>query len=196
MSTPRVIAGIVAFLSGFLARDRYLLEALAALTTFATGVLALMSLDFVGDRVSLAGMGDMPCPEAWVILFTLPGIWSSAKLWWEGERNEGKVSLCVMLLFVLLSATSILLGTDNWVFWTAFALMLGVLKGYALVQEWTYLRWAMSCLGSFFWINLTISLSQNMPRGGILLIAPVAGLAAANLLTVSRLSGVRGRGHV
>ncbi|MFT8245168.1 hypothetical protein [Roseomonas sp. BN140053] len=192
MSTPRIVRNIMAFLHGFLARDRYLTEALAGLVTFATGVLALMSIDAMNTRVSLAGFRDMPCPEAWVILFSLPGVWCSAKLWWEGERYEGIASLVVTLSFVVLAGLSLALDFGNWLFWTCFALQLGSLKGYALIQEWTYLRWSMAVLGTFFWVNFTISLAQNVPWGLILLLAPCAGFAAANLLSVSRLSGVRG----
>jgi hypothetical protein len=189
---PRVARTVVAFFREFLARDRYLTEALAALVTFAVGVLASISLGPVQQAPALAGFRDMPCPEGWVIAFCLPGLYCSAKLWWEGETYEGKVSLAVMLSFVALGVFSMAIDLSNWGFWTLFALQLGVLKGYALIQEWTYLRWGVSVLGAFFWISLTLSIANSAPDYLPILLAPCGGFAAANLLSVSRLSGRRG----
>jgi hypothetical protein len=191
---PRVARTVVNFFREFLARDRYLTEALAALVTFAVGVVASVTIDQMETRVSLAGFRDMPCPEALVALASVPGIISAAKLIWEGERREGLNSLAVMSSFVALSAFSFVADLGSWAFWTLFTLLLGVMKGYALVREWTYLRWSVAVLGAFFWVNFTTSIAMNLPDGlKILAVAP-AGFAVANLLSVSRLSGRRGNG--
>jgi hypothetical protein len=194
MPGVRVVQTVVEFLRGFLARDRYLTEALAALVTFAVGVLASISLGPVQQNPALAGFRDMPCPEGWVMAFCIPGLYSSAKLWRDGEIYEGKVSLGVMLSFVVLGVLSMSIGLSNWAFWTLFALQLGVLKGYALVREWTYLRWSVSVLGAYFWVNLTLSIANSAPDYLPILLAPCGGFAVANLLSVSRLSGRRGNG--
>jgi hypothetical protein len=186
-----VVRNIFAFLSGVLQRDRYLTEVLAALVTFGVGVLASISQDALASRQSLAGLRDMPGPEIYVIAFALPGIWSALRLWWEGERHEGRVSLAVLLSFVALSALSLSLGLDNWAFWALFALLLGVMKGYALIREWSYLRWSVSCLGTLFWTILTLSIVVNTDGALPLAIAPYAGFAAANLLSVWRARGKR-----
>jgi hypothetical protein len=192
MSTPLVVRNVVSFIREFLARDRYLTEALAALVTFGAGVMASLSLEEVQGRVSLAGFRDMPYPELWAVAFTLPGLITSMRIWWravDGERAEGVTSVLVMSSFLVLSLTSVLFDWDNWVFWSVFALQLGILKGYALVQEWPYLRWGVSVLGAFFWINFSISLAQHLPPGLRILLAPCVGFALANLLSVSRLAG-------
>ena len=194
MSTPRVVRNIAAFLAGILSRDRYLMELLAACATFGVGVLASVSQASLNDRPSLSGFRDMPCPEMFVVAFAVPGIWASLRLWWEGERYEGKVSLGVMGSFVALGAVSMALDLDNWAFWTLFALLLGVMKPYSIVREWSYLRWGVACLGAFFWISLTLSVAQSMPGGPPLFAAPYACFAAANLLSVWRARGKRGDG--
>ena len=191
MSAPLVVRNIVDFLSGVLQRDRYLTEVLAALVTVGVGVLASISQDALASRQSLAGFRDMPCPELWAIAFALPGVWSALKLSWEGESREGRISLRVMLSFVLLAVFSIAMDLDNWAFWALLALQLGVLKGYALVLEWSYLRWSVSIMGAFFWITLTLSIAQNTQGALPLAIAPYAGFAAANLLSVWRARGKR-----
>ena len=191
MSTPRVVRNIAAFLSGILSRDRYLMELLAACVTFGVGVLASVSQAALEGRQSLSGFRDMPCPEGWVIAFAAPGIWAAAKLWWEGERHEGQVSLGVMGSFVLLACASVALDLDNWAFWALFALLLGVMKGYALIREWSSLRWGVACLGAFFWISLTFSIVQNSDGPLPLAVAPYAGFAVANLLSVWRARGRR-----
>jgi hypothetical protein len=189
MTAP--LRNIVAFLAGVLQRDRYLTEVLAALVTFGVGILASFSQDALASRQSLAGLRDMPGAEFYVIAFSLPGIWSALHLWWDGEHREGRVSLAVMLSFVALSAFSLWMGLSNWGFWALFALLLGVMKGYALVLEWSYLRWSVSCLGSLFWIILTLSIAVNSDGPWPLAIAPYAGFAAANLLSVWRARGKR-----
>jgi hypothetical protein len=191
MSAPRVVRDILAFLGGILERDRYLVELGAALVTFGIGILASFSQEALTGRQSLAGFRDMPCPELWVIIFTLPGIWSAVKIWWEGERHEGVVSLLVMLSFSMLAVFSLAMDLNNWAFWTLFALQLGVLKGYSLVLEWSYLRWSVSVLGSFFWISLTLSIAANTQGPLPLAMAPYAGFAAANLFSVWRARGKR-----
>jgi hypothetical protein len=192
MPGARAINSIVAFLRGFLARDRYLTEALAAVVTFGVGVLASISLEELQTRPSLSGFRDMPYPELWMMAFAIPGVICAGRLWREGETYEGTVSLAVMLSFPTLGAVSLLIDLSNWGFWTLFALQLGVLKGYAIVREWTYLRWGVAVLGAFFWVNLTLSISDSTPGALPLLLSPCAGFAAANLLSVSRLSGRRG----
>lgn len=192
MSTPVVVRDIIAFLRGVVRRDRYLMEVLASLVTFGVGVVASLSQSALDGRPSLAGFRDMPCPEMWVIAFSLPGIWTAVKLWREGERHEGRRSLVVMLSFVALSAVSLAMDLSNWGFWTLFALLLGIMKGYALVLEWSYLRWSVAVLGAFFWISLTLSIASNSVGALPLAIAPYAGFAAANLLSVWR---ARGRRH-
>ena len=194
MSTPRVVRNIAAFLAGILSRDRYMMELLAACVTFGVGVLASVSQASLNDRPSLSGFRDMPCPEGWAIAFAGPGIWASLRLWWEGERYEGKVSLGVMGSFVALAVVSMALDLDNWGFWTLFALLLGVMKSYSIVREWSYLRWGVACLGAFFWISLTLSVAQSTQGGPPLFAAPYAGFAAANLLSVWRARGKRGDG--
>lgn len=192
MSTSRVVRNIAAFLSGILSRDRYLMELLAACVTFGVGVLASVSQTALEGSPSLSGFRDMPYPEGWVIAFAAPGIWAAAKLWWEGERHEGRVSLGVMGSFVALGIVSMALDLDNWGFWAMFALLLGVMKTYALIREWGYLRWGVACLGAFFWISLTLSIIQNSDGPLPLAVAPYAGFAAANLLSVWRARGRRG----
>lgn len=192
MSTPRVVRSIVAFLTGILHRDRYLTEVLAACVTFGVGVLASVSQAALEGRQSLSGFRDMPCPEGWVIAFAAPGIWAAAKLWWEGERHEGRVSLGVMGSFVALGIVSMALDLDNWGFWAMFALLLGVMKTYALIREWGYLRWGVAVMGAFFWISLTLSIAQNSGEALPLAIAPFSGFAAANLLSVWRAREKRG----
>lgn len=192
MSTPRVVRNIAAFLSGILSRDRYLMELLAACVTFGVGVLASVSQTALEGSLSLSGFRDMPCPEGWVIAFAAPGIWAAAKLWWEGERHEGQVSLGVMGSFVALGIVSMALDLDNWGFWAMFALLLGVMKTYALIREWGYLRWGVAVMGAFFWISLTLSIAQNSGEALPLAIAPYSGFAAANLLSVWRARGKRG----
>lgn len=181
---------ILSFLAGVVRRDRYLVELGAALVTFGVGIIASVTQDSLVTRQSLAGFRDMPCPEIWVIAFAVPGIWAAAQLWRDGERHEGRVSLLVMLSFVALSVFSLLADLDNWPFWTLFALLLGVMKGYSLVLEWSYLRWGVSCLGAFFWISITVSVAVNAPDMPLAL-APYAGFAAANLLSVWRARGRR-----
>jgi hypothetical protein len=185
------IRTIVDFLAGVLQRDRYLTEVLAALVTFGVGILASFSQDALGTRQSLSGLRDMPGAEMWVIAFSTPGIWSALHLWWDGERREGRVSLCVMMSFVALALFSWTMDLNNWAFWTLFALQLGILKGYALVLEWSYLRWSVSCLGTFFWVTLTLSIAANADGALPLAIAPYAGFALANLLSVWRARGKR-----
>ena len=90
-----------------------------------------------------------------------------------------------MLSFVALSVFSMAVDLDNWPFWTLFALLLGLMKSYVLVLEWSYLRWGVSCLGAFFWISITVSIAANAPDLPLAL-APYAGFAAANLLSVRR----------
>ena len=192
MSTQRVVRSIVAFLTGILHRDRYLTEVLAACVTFGVGVLASVSQTALEGRPSLSGFRDMPCPEGWVIAFAAPGIWAAAKLWWEGERHEGQVSLGVMCSFVALGIVSMALDLDNWGFWAMFALLLGVMKTYALIREWGYLRWGVAVMGAFFWISLTLSIAQNSGEALPLAIAPFSGFAAANLLSVWRAREKRG----
>lgn len=192
MSTPRVVRNIAAFLSGILSRDRYLMELLAACVTFGAGVLASVYQASLNDRPSLSGFRDMPCPEMFVVAFAVPGIWASLRLWWEGERYEGQVSLGVMGSFVALAVVSMALDLDNWAFWALFALLLGVMKTYALIREWGYLRWGVAVMGAFFWISLTLSIAQNSGEALPLAIAPYSGFAAANLLSVWRAGGKRG----
>jgi hypothetical protein len=60
---PCVARTVVQFFREFLARDRYLTEALAALVTFAVGGLASISLGPVQQAPALAGFRNMPCPE-------------------------------------------------------------------------------------------------------------------------------------
>lgn len=189
MNRPRFLETIIGFVRGFLARDRYLTEALAALVTFATGVLASLTLEHIDERPSLAGFRDMPCPELYIILAALPGLYWAVKVWRDGEIGEGRVSFAVMSSFVVLSVASLILDLDNWAFWSLFCLLLGLMKGYALVREWTYLRWAVTVLGAFFWLNFTFALAGNLPRGAWLLLATPAGFAVANLLSVFRLNG-------
>jgi hypothetical protein len=186
---PRILETIVLFVRGFLARDRYLTEALAALTTFATGALASLTLDHIDDRPSLAGFRDMPCPELYVVLAAIPGLYWAIRVWRDGEITEGRISFGVMSSFVVLCGVSLALNLENWAFWSLFCLLLGLMKGYALVREWTYLRWSVTVMGAFFWLNFTISLAGNLPRGAWLLLATPAGFAVANLLSVFRLNG-------
>ena len=192
MSTSRVVRNIAAFLSGILSRDRYLMELLAACVTFGVGVLASVYQAALEGSPSMSGFRDMPCPEGWVIAFAVPGIWASLRLWWEGERHEGRVSLGVMGSFVALGIVSMALDLDNWGFWAMFALLLGVMKTYALIREWGYLRWGVAVMGAFFWISLTLSIAQNSGEALPLAIAPYSGFAAANLLSVWRARGKRG----
>jgi hypothetical protein len=189
MSAP--LRTIVDFLAGVLKRDRYLTEVLAALVTFGVGILGSVSQEALSSRQSLSGFRDMPCPELWVIAFAMPGVWSALRLCWDGEAREGRISLRVMLSFVLLAIFSVAMELDNWAFWSLLALQLGVLKGYALVLEWSYLRWSVSCMGSFFWISLTLSIGASTDGPLPLAIAPYAGFAAANLLSVWRARGKR-----
>lgn len=191
MSARRVLRNIVEFLSGVVERDRYLTEAFAALVTFGVGIIGSVSQDSLSQRQSLSGFRDMPCPELWLVGFCLPGIWSACKLWKEGEVREGRVSLNVMLSFVALSAFSYLLDLDNWAFWTLLALQLGILKGYALILEWSYLRWSVACIGCFFWISLTVSIASNTIGAQPLALSPYIGWAAINVLSVWRARGKR-----
>jgi hypothetical protein len=85
MAAPRVVRSIFDFLAGVLQRDRYLTEVLAAAVTFGVGILASFSQEALGSRPSLAGLRDMPGAEFYVIAFSLPGIWSALRLWWDGE---------------------------------------------------------------------------------------------------------------
>jgi hypothetical protein len=191
MTPPRVVRSIYEFLAGVLQRDRYLTEVLAALVTFGVGILGSFSQEALASKQALAGFRDMPGAEFWVMAFAAPGVWSAVRLWWEGERHEGKTSLAIMLSFVALCLFSLAMDLDNWAFWTLFALLLGVMKGYALIVEWSYLRWSVSCLGSFFWIALTLSIVANTDGALPLAIAPYTGFAAANLLSVWRARGKR-----
>lgn len=187
-----MVRNIAAFLSGILSRDRYLMELLAACVTFGAGVLASVYQAALEGRPSMSGLRDMPCPEGWVIAFAVPGIWASLRLWWEGERHEGRVSLGVMGSFVALGIVSMALDLDNWGFWAMFALLLGVMKTYALIREWGYLRWGVAVMGAFFWISLTLSIAQNSGEALPLAIAPYSGFAVANLLSVWRAREKRG----
>lgn len=191
-----VVRNVVNFLREFLARDRYLTEALAALTTFATGVLILRGLGSIDNSVNLVGFRDMPAPELWVALFSVPGLARCWRLWRgardEETRREGRVGMLVMYSFFLLCTVSHVLGFENWLFWACFALWLGIAKGYALVSEQIDLRWGVTCLGAMFWIMLTLSILQNAPGDLPPLLGPAAGWAVANLLSVSRLAGRRG----
>ena len=146
LSAPPVIRNIVLFVRGFLARDRYLTEGLAALVTFGMGVTSSLTLGEMQSRVSLAGFRDMASPEFWIAVFAFPGVWCGAKLIAEGEREEGWTSLAVMSSFYALCVFSVVADLTNWGFWTLFTLLLGVMKGYALVREWTYLRWSVTLL--------------------------------------------------
>ena len=80
MSPPPVVQNIVAFLTGVLQRDRYLVELGAALVTFGAGIIASVTQESLVNRQSLAGLRDMPCPELLVIMFSLPGIWAAISL--------------------------------------------------------------------------------------------------------------------
>jgi xanthine/uracil permease len=191
MTPPRVVRSIYELLAGVLQRDRYLTELGAALVTFGIGVVASLTQDGLATRASYARFRDMPCPEGWVIAFCLPGIWSAVKLWREGERYEGRVSLLVMLSFVVLALFSMLINLENWGFWALFALQLGILKGYALILEWGYLRWSVSILGSYFWISLTLSIGTSIEGPQALSIVTYAGFAGFNLLSVWRARGHR-----
>jgi hypothetical protein len=189
-----LLQGVWSFLAGFVARDRYLTEALAAVVTFGTGVAASLTLDDVQTRISLQGIREMQYPEVLVMAFAAPGMWCSARLIYEGERDEGWTSFGVMSSFWGLGLFSIATNLSNWGFWTIFCLLLGTMKGYALVREWTYLRWSVTVLGCFWWTIFTINLGENLPRGLWVLLVPCVGFAAANLLSVSRLAGDRYRG--
>lgn len=192
MAAVRVVQSILSFLTGVVSRDRYLMEAVAAFTTFLTGVIASFTQQSIVARQALADLRDMPGPEWWVLLFCAPGIWSAVQVIRGGEEPEGKTSLAVMLSFVALCLFSLAIGLSNWGFWALFALLLGTMKGYALICEWTYLRWSVACLGVFYWMSLTLSVWINVPVSDLpLAFATFFGFLAANLLTVWRARGRR-----
>lgn len=191
MTAKKLLHNIVVFLTEVIERDRYLTEVFAALVTFGTGVIALGTRSVLDSRQALSGFRDMPCPEFWMICFALPGVISAIKIYREGEHREGRISFIVMASFVVMAIVSMILNLDNWTFWTILALQLGILKGYALILEWGYLRWSVACLGSFFWIGFVISIIVNTDGPLALSVSPVMGWAAVNLLSVWRARGKR-----
>jgi hypothetical protein len=188
MTTPRPIRALVAFLKDVLLhRDRYMLEVVSSLVTFAAGILASMTQLDLASRQSMNGFRDMPLPELWVCLAALRGTIQAARNFRSSEEG-GLCAIIVMVTFWLLSAASCIAGLDNWVFWTLFAVLLGAMQGYAIARDLRDLRWGVAYLGAFFWIALTATVVVNVGWPWPIAVVTYGGWALANLLSVRRLS--------
>jgi hypothetical protein len=188
MTAPRPIQALVAFLKDVLLhRDRYMLEVVSSLVTFAAGVLASMTQLDLASRQSMNGFRDMPVPEVWVCLAALPGT-IQAILNFRNSQEGGACAIAVMGTFWVLSMASGFAGLDNWIFWTLFALLLGAMQGYAIARDLRDLRWGVAFLGAFFWIALTATVLANVGWPWPIAVVTYGGWALANLLSVRRLS--------
>ena len=174
-------------------KDRYLTEFVAAVCSFGAGILASVSPATMENRTSMNGFTNMLLPELWVALVVLPGLYVVLKNWWYRRLDEDHdiFPVVVMAGFMSLCMISELFNFNNWIFWTFLFLQLGVSQGYALYREWTDLRWAVSLVGSFCWMGLTINVFAYAEWPWALGVIGYIGLSLCNVLTSSRLSAVR-----
>jgi hypothetical protein len=189
MPGARALRTLADFVRHVLYRDRYLTEVLSSVVTFGVGILASVSQTALEGRPSLAGFREMPAPELWVCAVSLPGTLVAIRFAMGPPGPDRWTSLVVMSLFWVLGVFSLAIDLNNWAFWTLLALLLGVLQGYAIVRELRDLRWGVALVGAFFWVSLALSITANAPWPWPLAVATYWGWAAANLLSVSRLSG-------
>jgi hypothetical protein len=185
---PRPLRTLAGFVRHILYRDKYLTEVLASLVTFAVGVLASFSQPALEVREVMAGFRDLPMPELWIMLMTLPGTWHALRYAVRPQIAHRWMGLIVMACFWALCCFSLAIELNNWAFWTLLALLLGVMQGVAVVSELRDLRWGCALIGSFFWVTFAASVTAHSPSPWPLGIATYWGWAAANLLSVSRLS--------
>lgn len=168
-------------------RDRYLTELLSSVVTFAVGVLASMSQPQLETRSTMAGFRDMAYPELWLLLMASPGLIAAIRYGLRPDAPSRWMPTVVMGSVVVLCASSLIAGLDNWAFWALLALLIGVMQGYAAIAELAEARWGIATVGTFFWLSLAVSVTLHAEYPWPLGIALYWGFALANLLSLLRL---------
>ncbi|WP_265886736.1 hypothetical protein [Roseomonas mucosa] len=193
LSAPiRIIEEVRSFFISLGTRDRYLTELVSAVVSLLAGILASVSPIAVEARPSMAGFTNMPLPEIWVLGISGAGLYVvTYNAMGRPDRQDRWWPSIVMGGFVALALFSLAVDLRTWVFWTFLCLLLGVSQGYALVRDWMDLRWAVSLVGVFLWVTLTLSVVANTEWPWPLGVAPYVGIGLCNILSTSRLSAAR-----